>query len=128
MYKRQVINSLFTGVRVLLLLEDDTIVVGAGDGTLEIVEERSVDQEIFNQKGKTKLINPSLPMLSVVWIFLYMCVFILNLNNKIQEIIEFGIVCICLHLYKAKLLISMFVSVLNKLILRINEYQRTFFL
>ncbi|XP_075232262.1 cilia- and flagella-associated protein 52 [Lycorma delicatula] len=50
------------GVRALLLLEDNSIVIGAGDGTVDVViQNHSESDFIIKQPGK--LINPCLPIL-----------------------------------------------------------------
>ncbi|KAG8263847.1 Cilia- and flagella-associated protein 52 [Homalodisca vitripennis] len=54
------------GVGAILLLDDDSIIVGAGDGTVDMVRERDVSPDSLIQKGHGKLINPSLPMLIMI--------------------------------------------------------------
>lgn len=54
------------GVGAILLLDDDSIIVGAGDGTVDMVRERDMNPDKLIQKGHGKLINPSLPMLIVI--------------------------------------------------------------
>lgn len=54
------------GVGVILLLDDDSIIIGAGDGTVDMVQERDINPDKLVQKGHGKLINPSLPMLIAV--------------------------------------------------------------
>ncbi|XP_046686976.1 LOW QUALITY PROTEIN: cilia- and flagella-associated protein 52-like, partial [Homalodisca vitripennis] len=54
------------GVGAILLLDDDSIIVGAGDGTVDMVRERDVSPDSLIQKRTGKLINPSLPMLIMI--------------------------------------------------------------
>lgn len=61
--KQIIFNCLFLGVRCLILLGDKKL-IGAGDGTIELVEEKEAVIDTMNKTSK--LSTPTYPLFKVV--------------------------------------------------------------